>query len=158
MLGIGRHTDYASRVILHLAAAEPGAKVTTGEIAAMRIIPPAFIRRIVSRLSAAGLVRTSRGVGGGISLAVPASQINLKDVVEAMEGPVALNVCVEDRRGCPLSADCPVSGAWAAITADLLDMLEAVRFDALARGLKAGGRPDAEKTGPAKRGTDLKAR
>ncbi len=139
MLAIGRNSDYASRVVLHLASLEPGARVTTGEIAALRLIPPAFVRRIVSRLSAAGILRTSRGVGGGISLARPAAEISLGDVVQAVEGPVALNVCVSEPKACPLSDACPVSRAWVGVTEDLIRSLDAVRFDVLAAGLDGAG-------------------
>lgn len=165
MVSIGRHTDYASRIVLHLAALEPGARVTAAQIAERRLIPPVFIRRIVSRLSQAGILTTTRGARGGITLARPPSEVSLKDVVTAMEGPVVLNACVVDAKSCPLSDDCPVRGAWGRINGGLSELLENVRFDELAgkvggecddHGGRRGGRAKAGR--PGKGGTKRAAR
>jgi len=136
MFTIGRHTDYAARIVLHLACLKPGTRVTAREIAAKRLIPPAFIRRIISRLSTAGLLTTTRGSGGGITLAREASQITLRDVVEAFEGPLSLNGCVAEPADCPLSVTCPVQGAWAKATRLLSGHLSEVRFGDLAREMQ----------------------
>lgn len=136
MVSIGRQTDYAARIVLHLASCEPERRVTAAAIAESRLIPPAFVRRIVSRLSAAGILRTVRGSGGGITLARPAAQISLLDVVEAMEGPVSLNACVREPHTCPFSEDCPVRGAWCEANLALQRHMDGVRFDALARRLE----------------------
>jgi Rrf2 family protein len=137
MLTIGRHTDYAARVVLHLASLKPGARVTAKSIAEKRLIPRAFVRRIVSRLSAAGILRTTRGQGGGITLARPSSKISLLDVVEAMEGPVVLNGCVTRPGDCPLSDVCPVRTCWTGVNARLSADLGKQRFSRLAAKLKA---------------------
>lgn len=132
MLGISRQTDYAARVVLHLACLAPGAKVPIADIAKHRMLPLDFVRRIVSDLVKAGILATSRGSGGGVSLARPATDISLGEVVHAMEGGVALNHCVSDRRVCPLAAQCPVQSVWVDATQVLDDYLASVRFDALA--------------------------
>jgi len=133
MIGIGRHTDYATRIILHLSMLGEGAQITAGEVAGKRLLPRAFVRRIVRRLGAAGILRTSRGARGGISLARPASQISLFDIVQAMEGGLVLNSCVDNPDACPLAVVCPVQSAWAQITDQIGDSLKSVRFDHLAR-------------------------
>ncbi len=132
MLGIGRHTDYAARIVLHLAALPDGAQVTAAQIAAARLLPGAFIRRIIGKLAAAGIVRTSRGAGGGVSLGRPAAEISLLDVVVAMEGGLVLNACVDSPTACPLAETCPVQRAWTAATATLAENLAQARFDSLA--------------------------
>ena len=63
MLGIGRQTDYGARVVLHLAAGEAGVLVHTAEIAAKRLLPKPFVRRVVGSLARAGIVETVRGAG-----------------------------------------------------------------------------------------------
>jgi DNA-binding IscR family transcriptional regulator len=68
-----------------------------------------------------------------VRLARPAADISLGEVVHAMEGGVALNHCVSDRRVCPLAAQCPVQSVWVDATQVLDDYLASVRFDALAR-------------------------
>lgn len=151
MIGIGRHTDYAARIVLHLACLEDGARVSIAEIAERRLLPAPFVRRVIGRLVAAGIVRTARGAGGGVMLARPAARISLLDVLEAMEGGVVLNRCVDSPRACPLSASCPVNGAWTGITRQLEASLAAVRFDRLATGTEghvtAHGYPAARTVG-----------
>lgn len=134
MLGIRRETDYAVRTILHLATVGGRANVQVREVAAQRHLPLSFVRRIVARLSAAGLLETTRGMGGGIRLARAASEISMLDVVQAMEGRVTLNPCVAAPHTCPLAAGCPAQRAWADATAALETHLASVRFDRLAQG------------------------
>lgn len=142
MFSLGRQTDYAARIVLHLSCLEAGEKVTAAQIAQMRLIPGAFIKRIVSRLSAVGLVETVRGSRGGLALARKPSEISLLEVVEAFEGKLSLNVCVEKPGECPLSVTCPVQRSWVGATSNLRDYLEGVRFDTLAASLAGdGGEP-----------------
>lgn len=76
---------------------------------------------------------TSRGSGGGVSLARPAPELCPGEVIHAMEGGIALNHCVSDRRVCPLAAACPVQSVWVEATHVLDEYLGSVRFDAMAR-------------------------
>ncbi len=138
MITINRETDYAARVLLHLALQEPGSRVTAQQIAAQRVIPRALVRRVVSRLSAAGLVITTRGSEGGISLARPAAQISLLDVVEALEGPLALNICTIEPEVCPLIPVCTVHDAWVHARQLLRDTLAQITFDRLANKKEVG--------------------
>jgi len=132
VLGIRRETDYAVRIVLHLASLEKDARVTVREIARSRFLPLAFVRRIVVRLGAAGIVATTRGIKGGIRLARPASRISLLDVVEAMENGIVLSRCLDAAHSCPLAADCPAQRAFAEVSAALAKRLARVRFDRLA--------------------------
>lgn len=139
MLSISRQTDYACRVILHLAMLPPGERVTAQGIAKRRLIPRAFVRRVITRLANAGLVTTTRGVNGGLELARPASEISLLDVVQAMEGPLALNACVVNPQECPLMKVCSVHEAWVQARDALVAELSQSTFDELARhGEKLG--------------------
>ncbi|WP_257310283.1 RrF2 family transcriptional regulator [Geothrix fuzhouensis] len=137
MIGISRQTDYAARLVLHLAALEADARVSIAEISKLRLLPVAFVRRLAGSLVKAGILHTVRGTGGGISLARPASEISLLDVIEAVEGGIFLNQCLDGKHICPLSNGCPVQAAWAAATKALEDHLAGVRFDALARDSEA---------------------
>ncbi len=136
MIGIGRHTDYAARIVLHLATLEAGARITAADIAAKRLLPPAFVRRIVGKLAEAGILRTTRGARGGVTLARPAREISLLDVVKAMEGGLVLNACVDTPSACPLAVACPVNKAWCEATDTLAASLAKVRFDRLAGSLE----------------------
>jgi Rrf2 family protein len=132
MQGIGRQTDYASRILLHLACLGENRQVPVKEIAAKRLLPPAYVRRIVARLAGAGLLRTARGAGGGVRLARPASEISMLDVVRVFEGGIVLNRCVDDPQACPLTEDCPVHISWNSATKQVESYLDSVRFDQLA--------------------------
>lgn len=132
MLGIKRETDYAVRTVLHLATVGDGVHVQVRDVAAHRLLPLSFVRRIVARLRSAGILTTTRGMGGGIGLARPASEISLLDVVLAMEDSVALNRCMDAEHTCPLAGSCPAQLVWSEITALLESHLAGIRFDALA--------------------------
>ncbi len=133
MISISRQTDYASRVLLHLALLPPDARVTAQEISNRRIIPRAFVRRIVTHLGKANLITTTRGSGGGLALARPSNEISLLNVVEAMEGPLALNPCTLDPAVCPLLRTCPVHDEWMHARELLVNELSQATFDQLAQ-------------------------
>ena len=134
MLGISRQTDYAVRVVLHLACLDEGAQVSIAEISESRDLPMPFVRRLIKPLLTRGILASTRGTAGGIRLAKPAGEISLLEVVGAMEGGMALNHCVDDHKGCPMADTCPVQSVWAGATRALQDHLAGVRFDALALG------------------------
>ena len=133
MLSISRQADYACRVMLHLAMLPSGQRVTAQDIAERRLIPRAFVRRVITQLANAGLVTTTRGAGGGLELARPASDISLLQVVEAIEGPLALNACVVNPQACPLMKVCSVHEAWVGARQALIAELSQSTFDKLAR-------------------------
>lgn len=134
MLQIARHTDYAARIVLHLACLGENAQASIADIAEERMLPAPFVRRLIGKLVKGGILATTRGASGGIRLGRPADQISLLDLVHVMEGPIALNHCVDNDRACPFSADCPVQTAWTQATRALESTLAAARFDTLAMG------------------------
>ncbi|MBN1661080.1 MAG: Rrf2 family transcriptional regulator [Anaerolineae bacterium] len=138
---ISRRTDYGVRVILELASLAEDERACTHEIAQRQKIPGPFLAKIIAQLSLSGLVTTYRGAGGGVTLARPASEINLLDVLEALEGPLRLNRCVIDPDACPHEGKCPVHDIWTRAQADLAKMLSEATFDQLTNG--AGQAPVA---------------
>jgi len=126
-----KHTDYASRIVLYIAGLGARAQVPISEIANQRLMPVPFVRRVVARLAATGILRTTRGSKGGVSLARPASEISLKEVIHAMEGGIVLNRCVTEPNDCPFSDDCPVRNTWFDITYNLEESLDSITFDTL---------------------------
>jgi Rrf2 family protein len=128
---ISRRTDYGIRVILDLASLSDDARASTQEIAERQSIPGPFLAKIISQLSLSGLVTTYRGAGGGVKLARPASDINLLQVIEALEGPIRLNRCVIEPSLCPRDEFCPVHDIWTKAQAELTDLLRITTFDDL---------------------------
>jgi Rrf2 family protein len=126
-----RKGDYAIRVVLDLAAYPPGTVVGLQDVGRRQGIPPAYLFKIVQALSSAGLVRTFRGVGGGARLERPSAEVTLRQVIEAVEGPILLNRCVLRAGECPRDRICPVHRVWCRIQGVLLAELEAVNFAGL---------------------------
>jgi Rrf2 family iron-sulfur cluster assembly transcriptional regulator len=133
MLKINRQTDYAVRVVLALARQGPGAKRSTAEIQQEMLVPKAFMSRIVAQLARAGLLNTFPGRDGGLMLPRPASQITLKDIVEAFEGPILLSQClqVKGEDDCPFQINCPVRPKWGRVQVAMLREMAAITFEDL---------------------------
>src|SRR3954467_12938824 len=100
LLQISRKLDYALRAMIHLAALPEGAREPLHEVAAKNRIPKDFLAKIVKSLADAGLVKALRGAHGGVSIGRPAAAISFLEVIEAVEGPVLLNVCLDDSKDC----------------------------------------------------------
>jgi Rrf2 family protein len=128
---ITRQADYAVRAVLYLAGLGEGGRAPTGQIARKQHVPPSFLAKIVSQLSVAGVLHTSRGARGGVSLARPPSEISLLEVIEVIDGPVALNECVSDPDACAYRDDCPVHDIWCEAQAELLQRLTSTSFGIL---------------------------
>jgi Rrf2 family protein len=129
---ITRQADYAVRAVLFLSGLENASRAPTSHIAREKQIPPSFLAKIVSQLSVAGVVQTSRGARGGVSLARPAEDISLLEVIEAIDGPITLNECVVDASSCTFGEDCPVHSIWCETHEALVNRLKATNFEALA--------------------------
>jgi Rrf2 family protein len=129
---ITRQADYAVRAVLYLAGLNNGRRAPTSEIAREQRIPPSFLAKIVSQLSVAGVVQTSRGARGGVTLARSPGDITLLEVIEAIDGPILLNECVEDPSVCYFGDDCPVQGVWCDAQSGLVQKLRTTNFMGLA--------------------------
>jgi Rrf2 family protein len=126
---ITRQADYAIRAVLYLSRLGPNQRAATSTVAQEQRIPPSFLAKIISQLSIAGLLHTSRGARGGVSLAREAKEISLLDVVEAIDGPILLNECVSDASTCTFEKDCPLHTIWCEAQVDLVNSLKAACFD-----------------------------
>ena len=119
---LSRHAHYAIRTVLDLAG-HP--RTTSADIARRQGIPAAYMAKIVQDLGRAGIVRTHRGSHGGVELARPASALTLLDVIEAAEGPLALNLCIV-YGDCPCEQPCPVRAVLSRLHATVERDLRAV--------------------------------
>lgn len=133
MLTIRRDSDYAARILLHLAMQPPGTCITAREVARQRLIPSGLARSLLTRLAGAGLLVSRRGKGGGFYLARTPGEISLLEVVEAVEGPIALNQCTIEPQECPLMPQCPVHEAWVDARDKLRAHLADMTFEKLAQ-------------------------
>ena len=126
---ITRQADYAIRAVHYLCKDGKSGKISTKEIATDRLIPPSFLAKIISQLSIAGIIKTTRGARGGVTLARPPEEISLLDVIEAIDGPITLNECTTDYTDCEFADDCPMRPVWQAAYDDLTARLKEATFD-----------------------------
>jgi len=124
---ITRQADYAVRAVLHLARNNEQ-RIATSMIAEEQRIPPSFLAKIISQLSIAGLLHTSRGARGGVTLARDAKDITLLEVVEAIDGPIQLNECVGDNGSCSFDDECPLRPIWCDAQEELVGRLKGTNF------------------------------
>lgn len=125
---ITRQADYALRAMLYLAQMEPNQRAATSQIADEQHIPPSFLAKIISQLSIAGLIHTSRGARGGVSLARTPEEISVLEVVEAIDGPISLNECTHSADSCPFGETCPLRPLWCDTQAELVERLRTTNF------------------------------
>jgi Rrf2 family protein len=130
---ITRQADYAVRAMRYLAKQGTTQRSATRTVAREMKIPPSFLAKIISQLSIAGLLHTSRGARGGVTLAREPKDITLLDVVEAIDGPILLNECVGDPADCTFSDDCPMHPIWEDAQEQLVKRLRETTFATLAK-------------------------
>ena len=136
---ITRQADYAVRAVLYLSEIGDGERAATSRIAEEQKIPPSFLAQIVSQLSVAGLLQTSRGARGGVSLARKPEDISLLEVVEAIDGPILLNECVADDGICVFGDTCQMRPVWCDAQSELVARLKNTSFDTLTNGNGSNG-------------------
>jgi Rrf2 family protein len=129
LMQITRQADYAVRAVLYLARVGNAQRSATGTIAKEQNIPPSFLAKIISQLSIAGLLHTSRGARGGVTLAREPGNITLLEVVEAIDGPIQLNECVTNSGACTFEDDCPIKPVWCDAQDALVGRLKSTNFE-----------------------------
>ncbi len=125
MLRVTRLTDYAT-VVLTVLAARPGDVLSAAELAELAGLEGPTVSKLLKPLAQAGLVDGFRGVRGGYRLARPATDISLVEIVEAMEGPLAMTECSLDHGECGLSHQCGVRSNWRRINDVVADALRGI--------------------------------
>lgn len=141
---ITRATEYACLAMLYLAKQPPGTCANTGDVATREKIPPSFLAKVINQLSKAGLVVSRRGPAGGLELARSAAAITLRQVVEAIEGELAINLCTASQDYACFRLGCSLKAAFADAQKVYLDRLDAVTLADLVRDDRyAGDAPDS---------------
>lgn len=125
--------DYAV-VLMTAAARRPaGERLSATELSAETGVPLPTAQKLMGQLAACGLLTSARGVSGGFALARPATEISLADIVEAVEGPIAMTICSEGRTDCALDAHCRVKPHMGVVGTAVRGALGAVSLTELAR-------------------------
>jgi FeS assembly SUF system regulator len=132
--------DYA--VVLMSASARHcgGTRTSAATLAEETGVPVATAHKLVHTLVRAGLLHSLRGVGGGVKLARPAAAISLADIIEAVEGPIALTACVDSgRHDCVLEGSCRVQPHWALVNDAVRGALAQISLASLIKPLPFRG-------------------
>ncbi len=104
--------EYAIRTMIHLAENDGREVITIQEISEKQNIPEKFLRKIIPKLSESGLIKTYRGNGGGITFNKDPNTITPLEIIQAIEGPLALNKCLIDKAFCSNTRWCSVHTLW----------------------------------------------
>jgi len=115
VMQVSRKVDYALRAMIYLATQEPGKSCSTAEISGRQGVPRKFLEKIIQDLARGGLVKSRRGPGGGYSLTRLSHEISFQHVIEAVDGPIALNVCMDRRLSCDHLPRCTMVGVWSEV-------------------------------------------
>lgn len=131
MLEVTRQADYALRAVTEIARLPEGERVATASIAAQQNIPLPFLAKIVSQLVVRGVLETVRGASGGVSLARPAETITMREIIEAIDGPISLNRCTREPSACGQVTTCPFCEIFVNAQRDLISRLDSTNIQDL---------------------------
>ena len=127
---ITRDTDYSIRALRYIAN-HGGRVISVTELVEQTKIPRPFLRKILQILNKKGVLRSSKGKGGGFVLAVAANKIFLADLIEIFQGPLKLNECIFKRRVCPNKTTCRLKKKMDAIERYVVSELKSVTIASL---------------------------
>ncbi len=135
--------EFAIRGTLVLAGRYGQGPVPLGEVCRLRDLAKDYMTKIFGTLARAGIIRAIRGKGGGYELARPPGQIAVLEVIEAIEGPLALNLCQHDPPRCE-EVNCPLRPVWTELQEKVRSTLSRVTLDQFPRDEQLpGGEPRA---------------
>lgn len=134
---------YGVRVLLELAL-RGGGTVPLKDIARSQQISLLYLEHLIAPLISAGIVKTARGARGGIRLAKPPEEIKLSDLVELLEGPIAIVDCIDDPKTCPRSKFCVTRDVWTEVKHAIETVLESKTLQDLVQMQKSKGQSPSE--------------
>lgn len=112
MFQISRRVDYAVRIMIELGLQPQGTYLSARRVSVRTAVPKAFLHKITADLVRADLITTQTGPTGGLALQKEPDTINLLDIVQAIDGPVCLNICLVRPQECNRDRFCPGHEVW----------------------------------------------
>ena len=131
LMQIPRRVDYGLRAVIYLSGQQPDRCCSIGEIAKEQGVPRKFLEKIVQDLLRGGLIKSKRGSAGGYQLARAPEAISFCDVIEAIEGPIAVNACMDVHLGCDQMLRCTMIGVWSEVQHRVTEVLSRTTIAAL---------------------------
>ena len=124
MLQVTSGSDYGIRGVIYLAFRAPKGTMLISDIAEAQDIPESYLAKIFQGLTRQGILRSTRGIGGGFSLARRPDRITLKDIVVACEGPILISKCLSRKDDCDKMDICGMCYVWEMLQEHILSVLE----------------------------------
>jgi Rrf2 family iron-sulfur cluster assembly transcriptional regulator len=136
MMIYSRSAEYAIRAFVFLAAVPPGKYAMVKQIAEESDIPSHFLAKILQQLARQGFLRSSKGPTGGFALRFPATEINLLQLVEAIDGLADYQRCIGGMTECNDQMRCGMHDSWKALRSRIIEYLEGTTVEDLAKALE----------------------
>jgi Rrf2 family transcriptional regulator, iron-sulfur cluster assembly transcription factor len=152
---VTRAGEYGVLGLLCLARRPVGQVVMIEEVSREEQIPRSFLAKIFQSLARAGLVRSMRGTRGGFALARPPAAITTLDIIEAIEGRIAFQRCLQAPAQCPHLGGCPLCGLFEQAQTQLKDVFARTTLAGLMKSGTPGGRPGPARARPSARQADV---
>lgn len=127
-----RAADYAVRVMVYLATLPDDKRALLPDLASVTEAPESFLSKVLQSLAHAGLISSRRGKLGGFTILVRGREATMLQVVEAIDGPICLNVCLNGGKGCNRKPTCPAHPVWSRAQRAMLDVLMSVTVSSMA--------------------------
>lgn len=122
--------DYALRVVLYLYKHGKGQRVEAKVISKSENVPQRFLLKMMRKLAVAGIVKSYMGYGGGYAAEKPPEEVSVRAVIEAVEGPIVVNKCLEDKSLCNAgrAETCEIHKALGDVQKNLISSFDAITF------------------------------
>jgi Rrf2 family protein len=127
-----RAADYAVRVMIHLATLPPASRVLLLDLADATAAPESFLSKVLQALARKDLICSRRGKRGGFAILPHGREATMREVIEAIDGPICLNVCLNGGKDCERKSWCPAHPVWARAQRAMLDVLMSATVSSMA--------------------------
>jgi Rrf2 family protein len=127
-----RAADYGVRVMIYLAGLPDNERAMLPSLAVATGAPPSFLSKVLQALSRAGLIASRRGQSGGFQIVSLGRQASIRNVIEAIDGPITLNLCLVNGESCSRKSWCPAHPVWARAQQAMLQVLDTAMIADLA--------------------------
>ena len=133
MIRINKLTDYGIVIAVHIASDEPERLHSAREITMVTRVPQPTVTRLLKQLARSGILSSTRGAAGGYTLAQPPEDISVTQLIEVLEGPIALTECSDTVCDCIFEEKCAVEAPWQTISLAVRNALDSVTLADMAR-------------------------
>jgi len=131
-----RAADYGVRVMIYLAGTPPEDRISLPALAEATEAPESFLSKVLQALTRAGLISSRRGQSGGFMISARGRAASMREVIEAIDGKICLNLCLVSGRSCDRKAECRAHPVWAQAQMAMLDVLAKASIADLAAGVR----------------------